>query len=205
MNELELFYKSYDEAVSHLPSELRLKAHVTRCGVDKNGTATFHDERGRLFAEVTEAGEVITPESKAEATKQKQDTFATKEFVAALLKSVTSKISTDLHGVCQLMLKHQQRLDQMDASAETKSFDAETVAELGDVADRLQRMEAALADLADNGIRFCGFWREGIKARRGDAVTHDGSCWRALRDTSDKPCNESPDWQLVARKGRDAR
>jgi len=48
-----------------------------------------------------------------------------------------------------------------------------------------------------------GYWREGTKAKAGDGWTNDGSWWIAKRDTDAKPCRESPDWRIGARKGRD--
>lgn len=56
------------------------------------------------------------------------------------------------------------------------------------------------------GIRPGGFWREGMKSLALQAVTHDGALWIAKRDNASKPCLEnSDDWQLAARKGRDGR
>ena len=98
-----------------------------------------------------------------------------------------------------------KRLDALERPSINKSLDAAAYDEMGEMAERLQRMEESLSDLSDNGLRFRGFYRDGLKAKRGDAFTHDGSCWRAMRDTDDKPHNESPDWQLVARKGRDGK
>lgn len=48
-----------------------------------------------------------------------------------------------------------------------------------------------------------GYWREGTEAKTGDAMTHDGTLWIALRDTKAKPARESEDWRIGARKGRD--
>lgn len=49
-----------------------------------------------------------------------------------------------------------------------------------------------------------GYWRDGMKCLTGDVVTHDGSAWIALRDTSEKPTYQAKaDWRLFARKGRD--
>lgn len=53
------------------------------------------------------------------------------------------------------------------------------------------------------GIRYIGYWREGAEAKGGDATTHDGTLWVAIRDTKAKPCRESSDWNIGARKGRD--
>lgn len=56
------------------------------------------------------------------------------------------------------------------------------------------------------GIRPGGFWNEGDKSFAGQIKTHDGHAWVALRDTAAKPCHEnSADWQLFVRKGRDGR
>ncbi len=48
-----------------------------------------------------------------------------------------------------------------------------------------------------------GYWREGTEAKTGDAMTHEGTLWIALRDTTAKPARESEDWRIGARKGRD--
>lgn len=48
-----------------------------------------------------------------------------------------------------------------------------------------------------------GYWREGTQAKAGDAMTHDGTLWIAVRDTQAKPARESEDWRIGARKGRD--
>lgn len=49
-----------------------------------------------------------------------------------------------------------------------------------------------------------GYWREGMTAEKADLLTHGGSVWIALKDTSAKPCLENADdWRLFVRKGRD--
>lgn len=48
-----------------------------------------------------------------------------------------------------------------------------------------------------------GYWREGTEAKTGDAMTHDGTLWIAVRDTKAKPARESEDWRIGARRGRD--
>lgn len=56
------------------------------------------------------------------------------------------------------------------------------------------------------GIHAKGYWREGAKAKAGDAWTHDGTLWIAKRETNTKPCYENgDDWQMAAKKGRDAK
>lgn len=53
------------------------------------------------------------------------------------------------------------------------------------------------------GIRPCGYWREGTKAKAGDAWVHDGSLWIARADSAAKPETKSADWLIAARRGRD--
>lgn len=54
------------------------------------------------------------------------------------------------------------------------------------------------------GIQPAGYWREGTKAEKGQAWTHDGSLWIAIKATPAKPENKpGGDWVLAARKGRD--
>ncbi len=50
-----------------------------------------------------------------------------------------------------------------------------------------------------------GFYRDGMTIAKGDAVTHDGSLWIALKDApTEKPgYKATEDWRLAARKGRD--
>lgn len=53
------------------------------------------------------------------------------------------------------------------------------------------------------GIRPAGYWKDRTAAKAGEAWTHEGTLWIAMRDTSDKPSTESKDWVIGARKGRD--
>lgn len=53
------------------------------------------------------------------------------------------------------------------------------------------------------GIRPAGYWKERTVAKSGEAWTHEGTLWIAMRDTSEKPSIESKDWVIGARKGRD--
>jgi hypothetical protein len=51
-----------------------------------------------------------------------------------------------------------------------------------------------------------GYWSEGKAAEQGDVLTHDGTSYIAIRDTKAKPCKEnSEDWRIMARKGRDGK
>lgn len=53
------------------------------------------------------------------------------------------------------------------------------------------------------GIRGKGYWREGFKAKAGDAWTHEGSLWVAMTDTETKPGADQSAWFMAARHGRD--
>ncbi|CAA2107648.1 hypothetical protein [Variovorax paradoxus] len=53
------------------------------------------------------------------------------------------------------------------------------------------------------GIRPAGYWREGTKAKAGEAWVHDGSTFYAKTDTAAKPESKSDDWIIGARRGRD--
>lgn len=51
-----------------------------------------------------------------------------------------------------------------------------------------------------------GYWRDGLKAEKGDVYTEDGSAWIALKSTDKKPSiGNAEDWRMFARKGRDGR
>jgi hypothetical protein len=53
------------------------------------------------------------------------------------------------------------------------------------------------------GIRPAGYWREGAKAKSGEAWVHDGSMYIALKDTSEIPTTRSECWIIGARRGKD--
>ena len=52
------------------------------------------------------------------------------------------------------------------------------------------------------GIRGKGYWRDGNKAKAGEAWTSEGSLWIARKDTSTKPSISNDAWFLAARAGR---
>lgn len=53
------------------------------------------------------------------------------------------------------------------------------------------------------GIRPAGYWRDGTRAKAGEAWVHDGSMWIALKDCQSKPALNDDGWIIGARKGRD--
>lgn len=51
-----------------------------------------------------------------------------------------------------------------------------------------------------------GFHRDGMRMAAGQSVTHDGALWIAKRANASRPCLENTDdWILAARKGRDGK
>ena len=52
------------------------------------------------------------------------------------------------------------------------------------------------------GIHGKGYWRDGNKAKAGEAWTSDGALWVAKKDTSTKPSTGNDAWFLAARAGR---
>lgn len=51
---------------------------------------------------------------------------------------------------------------------------------------------------------YRGVYQPGAEYERGDTITWDGSCWVALKDTSNKP-GPGEDWQLAVKRGRNGR
>lgn len=95
-----------------------------------------------------------------------------------------------------------QRIEALEDVKVVKSLDAELTDVLADLIDRVDHIQR---EVLERGFTYRGYWRQGSQATRNQAFTHDGSLWLALRDTSDMPSNESVDWSIIARKGRDAK
>jgi hypothetical protein len=54
------------------------------------------------------------------------------------------------------------------------------------------------------GIRQRGYWKQGVEAKSGEAWTHNGTAWVAMRDTKSEPAtHRESEWTILARKGRD--
>lgn len=53
------------------------------------------------------------------------------------------------------------------------------------------------------GIRPKGYWREGTRAKAGEAWVNDGSLWIAVKDCQSKPGLNDEGWIIAARKGKD--
>lgn len=93
----------------------------------------------------------------------------------------------------------ERRLDALEGYVPA---DGEAFSEIAKCMERLDQMEA---QLSEGTLRYRGYWREGMKCNRNEAVTENGSLWIAIRSTDEKPGhNPGSDWCLAARKGKDA-
>lgn len=75
-------------------------------------------------------------------------------------------------------------------------------------AEEVERIvEARVAVLQTRTLAdaFRGVYRSGERYERGALAVWDGSLWLALADTLDKPGDGAAGWQLVTKRGRDAR
>lgn len=99
----------------------------------------------------------------------------------------------------------EQRIAALEGERVTKSLDAAAYDAMGEIADQLEAMEARLAAAEERTWSYRGYWRAGMRSKRNDAVTHNGSLFLALRDTGETPDSSSVDWAVIARKGRDGK
>lgn len=66
---------------------------------------------------------------------------------------------------------------------------------------RLEHLEARPLGLAYRGV-----WEQNLRYARDEGVTHAGSLWIAVRDTSGKPGSvDCRDWRLAAKRGADGK
>jgi hypothetical protein len=73
------------------------------------------------------------------------------------------------------------------------------------VADRLAPLEARIKELeARPEMKYLGTWRADRGYSSGSCVTDAGSLWHADKLTAQRP-GASPDWTLVAKRGRDGK
>jgi hypothetical protein len=56
---------------------------------------------------------------------------------------------------------------------------------------------------AAGGIRPKGYWRDGVRAKAGEAWVSGGSLWIAMKDCNSDPALNDDGWIIAARKGRD--
>lgn len=175
--ELQAFYRIFDLAVERLPAEVRALAHETRTDRDpKTGELAFRDSFGRVMCKMTDAGELSYPGQEA---------------VAKVPPTTRTAKAGMTRGQQDVVIKHFKRLNTaVEALAKTiAAIDA-----------RLAKLESA-----ERGLHLRGFWRDGMQAQPGDIYTHDGSSYAARLPTEETPNATSGDWQLIAKRGGNAR
>lgn len=152
-------------------------------------------------------GESIVKGAASEAKVYVLRLFAEKPMSPGMQKiGLLAKFSHVLfYALLRRLMSVEERIADMEGGHVNKSLDFEAYDTMAEMSERLERVERAVEDLADHGFRYRGYWRDGFKAKKQDAITHNGSLWLAIRDTSDTPDNTSADWNVIARKGRDGR
>ena len=176
--ERDAFYRQYDAAIELLPREVRRLVNLTTTGV-QNGVMTFCGVECQELASV----DLRTKEVHVGKQTDRKSVQPRKPTQAASQPGVSKAyVMATMKALAEGMAEEHVKL-----------------------LTRVASLEKALMEASESGFRYRGFYRDGMNAKRGEAFTHDGSLWRACRDTDDKPCSESADWQLAVRKGRDAR
>jgi len=172
--------EDYQRAVATLPADARRIVSDLQSS-KQAGRWTLCDRHGAVVA-------TVPPPEQPKAVKAapRPAGFDGARF-AASIRDYIQQTCKEVHDVGQETLE---------------GFAKEVGVELKKLSVRIERIEQANAE---KGIRFRGFYRDGMEARTGDAVTHDGSLWIAVRGTNEAPSPGSPDWCLAARKGRDGR
>jgi hypothetical protein len=71
---------------------------------------------------------------------------------------------------------------------------------------RIKELEKRIAELEarPSSMRYCGVWNATTLYAVGDVTTFDGSMWICHHDSLGNKPNETRDWQLCVKKGRDA-
>lgn len=64
---------------------------------------------------------------------------------------------------------------------------------------RLDALEAKLATLETRGLEYRGVHQRAESYRRGDAVTHKGGIWVAVRDDARDIPGQGDSWQLAVK------
>ncbi|MFT4255690.1 MAG: HK97 family phage prohead protease [Pseudoxanthomonas sp.] len=176
--ELQVLYRRFDAITAELPVDIARQCDFRRTGT-QGKRFTLVNAFGTVVASANMETGIVTigePASSVPAPAKKQvGGFARRDDVRTALKAAGRYVR-----------------EQMNASEERLTA-------------RITELESKLQELSDDGLRYRGFWRDGMSAKRGDGFTHDGSLWRANRTTEHAPSNESSDWAVLARKGRDAR
>lgn len=69
----------------------------------------------------------------------------------------------------------------------------------------LKTMDARIKAIEGRGIKYTGTFQRAMIYQRGDVVTHDGSAWIALSDSTRATPGDDASWQLMVKRGKDGR
>lgn len=210
------FYKAFDKAVDLTRSDVKSKVHLTTSSIDfTNGAVTLCDRHCKVLATVNEDGRITyptkqaTPPTKPAAAPQPGPEVITRAKLNASLKRLLNMVGKrvrrgegDQFEVSRTLAT---RVAALETSTVNKSLDEAGFDAMAEMAERLEAMETRLAAAEERAWPYRGYWREGMKSQRNDAVTHNGSLFLALRDTGETPDSSSVDWAVIARKGRDGK
>lgn len=129
---------------------------------------------------------------------------------------IDGKDGKDGIGIQDAMIDHEGKLNLVFSDGRTKclgvvvgkSFENFTMKYLPDSHEIA--VSATVAGLTQHlrypagGIRSKGYWRDGMKAKAGDAYSLGGNLWVARNDTTVRPDYKSEDWHMMVQRGRDA-
>ncbi|WP_151610867.1 transposase [Sinorhizobium alkalisoli] len=75
---------------------------------------------------------------------------------------------------------------------------------IASVAVKLASLSSRIALLEEGGIRYAGIYQRAVAYSKGDAVTHAGSLWIALKTVpvGAAPSSDPVYWQLAAKGGK---
>lgn len=124
------------------------------------------------------------------------------ELILTLISSTHRELAREAEFRNKRFEALEDRVKALDGIAVTKSLDMEAYDAMGDMASRLERIEAELQAEARGKIRFRGYWFEGDIAQAGDCYAHNGSTYRANYETESEPGTDGRAWVTLARGAR---
>jgi hypothetical protein len=193
--------RSYNKAVAALPEHLRARADDRTSNRFAGKDWQIRDADGVLLNPVY----TLSPKTKPKPAPRPIAPAGMTKSERKLLLASAAKLGELYDAFNEVVPKLDDQIKQLNGDQFIKTLDAQAYDSLVEMAERVEQLEQSLREIADNGFRYRGYWREGMKAKRGDAYTESGSLWWAVRNTDDRPCYESPDWQIAVRKGRDGK
>lgn len=209
------YYKAFDRAVKLVRSEVKPKIELLTSEIDfADGSVTLKDKRCKVIAVVHEDGQVTYPVKGSVAAKTKDPVPTApsgisqrtlNDTVRRVIRAVARRIEKSDEALLEVTEILRNRICALEANTINKSLDVEAFDSLGELVERVERLEANVTDLADRGFKFRGYWSGGMKAKKNEAYVHDGSIWMANCNTDDTPGKFSPDWMIICRKGRDGK